>query len=542
MAPIGTHNVEVFATDENGNTESCSFNLIVEDLTAPIISVCAPTQNVIVDSNCEGQIADYTSLITATDNCTSVGNLTVSQSPIAGTIISTNTQVTISVSDENGNSTDCQVSVNLLDNIAPNVTCPGNQILAINSSCEYTVPDLSGMVTGMDNCSAFADMTMVQSPVSGATAGGITSVLITLFDEQGNQAQCTTTLVPDDNDIPTITCPNPAPVDLGNGCDYTTPNFTSGTLVLDNCPNFTLNQTPVAGTILNPGSNDFTITVTDAGGNTASCSFILEISETVVPTITCPSNISTCDSIITYSDPTFNDNCFAFISQTDITGLSSGSVFPPGTTTLEYAVTDSSGNMAMCTFDIEVLESPSQAIILEDTISICDANSTVLSAENIAAGTGEWTVLSGSGNLNNPFATSTGVNNLSNGESIFVWTVSATCGSNEDTIVVITGETPLPAVIQDDTIYACSFESIALSANAPVIGSGMWSSNSGITFSSPNNFNTNAALSSEGWQLATFTVSSGGCPTTSDSIMIFSSSQATIFNSAITGIFKNNSW
>jgi gliding motility-associated-like protein len=540
LLPVGVHAIEVFATDDNGNSSSCIFNITVEDQTPPVISACAPVQSTNVDANCEGQIGDYTSLITASDNCSAVGNLIVTQSPVSGTTITSNTQVTITVTDEQGNSEDCLVSVNLVDNTDPTATCPGNQTLTINSSCEYTVPDLSGLVSGTDNCSAFTDMTIIQSPITGATADGVTSVLITLIDEQGNQDQCTTTLVPDDTDAPTITCPSPGPVDLGAGCDYATPNFASGTLVLDNCPNFTLTQSPVTGTILNPGSNNITITVTDAGGNEASCSFILEISETVAPTITCPSNISICDSVVTYSDPTFNDNCFAYLTQTDMTGLSSGSVFPTGITTLDYSVADSSGNMAMCSFDVEVLESPSPAIILEDTLIVCDANSGIISAESISQGTGTWSVVSGGGNFNNPFAPTTGVNNLMDGESVFVWTVTATCGSDDDTLVVITGDAPLPAVIQDDTIYACSFESIALSANAPVIGTGMWSSNSAITFSSPNNFNTNAALSSEGWQMATFTVSSGGCPTTSDSVMIFSSTQAIISNMDTTVCLEND--
>lgn len=539
---VGTHTIEIFATDDNANTSSCTFDLTVEDQTPPTISVCAPTQSVLVDANCEGQIGDYTSLITASDNCSAAAALTVVQSPASGTTISSNTQVTITVTDEQGNSTDCQFSVNLTDDIDPIATCPGDQTLAINSSCEYTVPDLSGLVSATDNCSAFANMTVVQSPVAGATAGGITTVLVTVFDEQGNQGQCTTTLIPDDNDPPTITCPSPAPVDLGASCDYTVPNYTSGTLVLDNCSNFTLSQSPVAGSTINPGLNDITITVTDAGGNTASCSFILQVTESTAPTITCPSNISTCDTVITYSDPTFNDNCFAYLTQIDMTGLSSGSVFPTGTTTLEYMVADSSGNTATCTFDIEVLESPSPAIIMEDTMFICDGNSGILMAESITQGTGTWSVVSGSGNFNNPFASATGVNNLADGESIFVWTVTATCGSDDDTVVVITADAPLPAVIQADTIYACSFNSVALSANAPVIGSGEWSSNTGLTFSTPDNFNTNATIAGEGWQMATFTVSSGGCPTTSDSVMIFASTQAVISNPDTTVCLENDAF
>lgn len=540
LLAVGTHTIEVFVTDEAGNTSSCTFDITVEDQTPPTISACAPTQTITVDSNCEGQIGDYTSLITASDNCSATGNLTVSQSPASGTTISTSTLITITVTDEQGNSTDCQFSVNLQDNIDPVVTCPGNQTVSINSSCQYTVPDLSGLVSGTDNCSALADMTIVQSPVAGATDGGITTVLITLYDEQGNQDQCTTTLIPDDNDPPTITCPSPSPIDLGSSCDYTVPNYTSGTLVLDNCSNYTLSQSPLAGSTLNPGSNEVTVTVVDAGGNTASCSFFLEITESVAPTITCPGNISTCDPVVSYSDPTFNDNCFAFLTQTDVTGLSSGSTFPNGITTLEYTVADSSGNTATCTFDIEVLESPSPAVILEDTLFVCDANSTIISALDITQGSGLWTVISGSATINNPFAATSGVNGLTSGETIFVWTVTATCGSDDDTLVVVQANSPLPAVIQADTLYACSFENIALSANAPVIGSGTWTGDTGLSFTTPNNFNTNAIVAGNGWHMATFTVSSGGCASTSDSVMIFSSTQAAISNSDTTVCLEND--
>src|SRR5690606_27828033 len=136
--------------------------------------------------------------------------------------------------------------------------------------------------------------------------------------------------------------------------------------VIDNCSNYSIDQSPAPGTTVQTGATDIMLTVTDAGGNTASCTFALTVIETEVPTITCPTDISTCDPLVNYTDPLFNDNCFAFITQTDNTGYTSGAIFPIGQTVLEYTVSDSSGNTDNCTFIVEILDYPSQATILED--------------------------------------------------------------------------------------------------------------------------------------------------------------------------------
>ncbi|MFZ0596234.1 MAG: HYR domain-containing protein [Flavobacterium sp.] len=56
-------------------------------------------------------------------------------------------------------------------------------------------------------------------------------------------------------------------------------------------------------------------------------------------------------------------------SQTDVTGLTSGSVFPVGTTTLKYTATDKSGNSSSCSFDITVKD-------IEKPVITCAANQT----------------------------------------------------------------------------------------------------------------------------------------------------------------------
>ena len=524
--PAGTSQITFEYEDESGNSSSCDVAVTVIDDVNPVITLCPPSVSIVVDANCSATLGDYVGDLTATDNCTSVGNLTISQSPIPGTVISASQMVTMTVTDEEGNAEQCAFTASISDTTSPVVTCPSDIQLAINSNCEYVTPDFGPSITGTDNCSALANMTISQNPLAGTTQNGITVVLITLTDEQGNGSQCNTTITPIDNQAPQITCPTPAPIDNGTACDFVLPYYGTSAPVIDNCSNFTITQSPAQGTIVQTGTTQITLTVTDAGGNQAMCTFSLEVNENQAPTITCPSNISSCDPIVTYVDPTFNDNCFAFLAQTDATGLSSGDAFPIGITSLEYTVADSSGNTASCTFNVEILEYPNANIAL-DTIALCGVNSAFLQAD---PANGEWTVLSGSGSFNNQFANETGVNNLPFGTSEFIWTVAtASCGTDSDTITVVNSMAPSPANVQD-TFIACGVTEANLFTATPSSGTGMWTTLQGGTIVNPTSPVTTVTNLTSGWNDLIWTVSSPGCPSNSDTLRILSSGNVQIFH------------
>ncbi len=526
LLPPGTQNITLTATDQNGNTGNCTFALTVADQVAPLIS-CPVFQNVPVNGNCSAILPNFSGLLTVSDNCSSNSALTFTQAPSVGSVINGNTQVTIGVTDAAGNSNTCAFTAVAIDATAPSLQCPTSSAININSSCQYLVPDLSNLVTGADNCSSFANMALTQNPIAGQVSEGMTAVLFTLTDQQGNASTCITMLTPNDTEVPTITCPNPSDIN-GSACNYTLPFYGTTALVLDNCPGFTITQTPAQGTNLNSGTHIITLDVTDAGGNTASCSFDLGIYENISPSITCPPNSSVCDPLVTYPTPVINDNCFAYLTQTDNTGLSSGDVFPVGITTLTYMVADSSGNSQICSFDIEVLEYPSDAQILEDTISLCEITNSIISAQAPTSGTGIWTVATGQGTLNNQFASTTGINNLGDGTNLLVWTVnSASCGSSADSLYVIVSNTPLPTPV-GDTIFACDLDIIQLAATNPVYGIGTWSSTTNSSILSPNSPNSSVTNLSPGWNYFVWTITSGTCPTTADTLEVYATEVASI--------------
>lgn len=527
----GTQNVTLTVSDQAGNSANCVFSLGITDQSAPV-ALCPPNQLVYADAACTATITDYTSLVSANDNCTALGALTIAQTPPAGTSISGDTPISIQVTDGAANLATCSFYVLLIDTINPIVSCPGDQLMNINANCEFTVPDLSSLVGGSDNCTSLGSMTITQNPPAGLLESGLTPVLITLTDAQGNGSTCWTNLLPIDNVPPTITCPNPAPVDNGTNCTFILPDYGSSAIVLDNCSSFSINQVPAPGSSVIVGSNTIQLTVIDAGGNSASCTFDLSVLENEAPVIICPASIAGCNPLVTYNDPTFSDNCAVSVYQSDLSGLTSGMSFPVGITALEYTAVDSSGNTQTCSFTVEVFDYPAPAVIAEDTISLCAQTSLVINADPIASGTGLWTLESGFGTFNNQFANQTGVNNLGTGVNVFVWTVSsAACGFTSDTLVVINSAIDLPASTQD-TIISCAQSQIILEANAPLYGQGMWTTNGSAVINDIHSPSTQGYLNNSGWQYFVWTISNGACPETHDTVFVLGNLKPEILTSS----------
>ena len=540
---LGANEVFMIGEDESGNTGTCSFTITVEDNTAPIIIDCAPNQTLPLQANCEGILDDYTSLVNATDECDVVVDLVITQNPLPGTVVSSDLSVTITVEDLNGNSSQCVFNVVVEDQEAPIINCPIDTVIVINAICEYGAPDLTGIVSGLDNCSLLADMTIVQTPIAGTTLSGIDQIEVTLTDENGNATSCFVSTIPDDNIAPVITCPADVVINNGTICDYTLPDYALTTVVVEECPNFTLVQLPAAGDVVSAGSHIIEMIVTDAGGNESSCSFNLDVIENVDPLITCPANIVQCDPDITYSDPTVSDNCaVSSVDQIDVSGFTSGDTFPVGVTIQTYEVADASGNTASCSFTIEVLESPDVAEILTTTVSLCDTTSLVLNANLPQAGTGEWSVLTGGASLNNQFSNNTGANNLDFGVNQFVWEItSALCGSTSDTLTVVVYQQPFPASVPNDTLLKCNDTLINITGNSPNAGQGNWySTNPSVNFLNSAQSNTVAFNLSDGWNDMIWEISNGSCQVTTDTIRVFSTPQATIQNNDTTLCIENN--
>lgn len=501
------------------------------------VATCPPNQTIYTDASCQAIVGNYVSLATATDNCASGNDFTFTQNPPAGTVITTNTAIQITVADMEGNTGSCSFTALAIDTLKPAVTCQVSMTLPVNSACEFSVPDLAPTVAITDNCTTGSNFTFTQNPTVGSIASGITNVFITVTDQGGNSSVCGTRIYPDDQIAPVVTCPANATIDNDVACSYLMTNYIPSVTVVESCPNYTIYQNPPAGATLGTGQHPVTFTVTDEMGNEGTCTFYLDIIENIPPVITfCPTSVATCNPVVTFSQVTGSDNCGnILVTQTDASGLHSGSTFPVGITPMQFTVSDSSGNTAVCNFNIEVYEFPGAANVTTDDISLCVVNNATIAATPVTSGTASWSQIAGTGNIADPSQASTTVSNLSNGINTFVWTVSTQhCGTNRDTVSVNVYQNPTPANLPNDTTYACSALTSLLLGNFPTSGTPHWTTLQGANIVNPNQHNTVANSMAPGWNDFIYTISSGSCPSSSDTLSIY-------FNNPASGITPDTS-
>ena len=87
---------------------------------------------------------------------------------------------------------------------------------------------------------------------------------------------------------PVLTCTGPFAADLAGDCSYLVPDYTGLTSVTDDCDGATVSQSPAAGsTVSGAGAHTITFTATDAGGNTATCSTTLTLTDITAPNAVC---------------------------------------------------------------------------------------------------------------------------------------------------------------------------------------------------------------------------------------------------------------
>ena len=159
----------------------------ITDNTDPVINTCAADTLVTLDADCEYSLPDFTH--DADLSITECNTYWVTQSPVAGSIISDTTTVTLTVTDEYGNTATCDFEVNTTDNTDPVInTCAADTLVILDADCEFTLPDFTADADlSITECSTYG---VTQSPVAGSIISDTTTVTLTVTDEYGNTATC----------------------------------------------------------------------------------------------------------------------------------------------------------------------------------------------------------------------------------------------------------------------------------------------------------------------------------------------------------------
>jgi|GEM_PF-6809915 len=219
---------------------------------------------------------------------------------------------------------------------------------------------------------------------SGCASLGTHSINVSFKDPFGRTTNCSATLTVVDNVAPAIACPPTLVVPLPAGQCTANPSLTNPTILQENCTvaSIASNATPN----LPVGSTNVTWTVTDQGGNAATCVQTVTVVDQVVPTISCPPGLTLVNTLglcgvssqipqIVGTPASAFDNC----GLPTVTN-NAGPIIPVGTNILTWKATDFSGNMATCTQTITVSDVEPPTIVTCPSTIVAQAQLTACQA------------------------------------------------------------------------------------------------------------------------------------------------------------------
>lgn len=241
---------------------------------APDCSGAQITGAIVANNQCNATISG--------DNVTGVTDLdsrpTISVSPQF--ITYGDNLVTITAIDADNNMCQKDVTVTVVDNTLPKITCHNITVSTDIDLCgaNVTVP----MPTVTDNCknegfSLYNDYTQ-SGDANGFYPLGQTQVVWTVTDIGGNQRSCTQKITVVDSVPPTITCADTTVTSDPGTCDATI--VLDAPTVFDNCAVSTIfNNFGTLGSAISfpPGETTVIWTATDANNNQSSCSMTVTV-------------------------------------------------------------------------------------------------------------------------------------------------------------------------------------------------------------------------------------------------------------------------
>jgi len=363
--PVGVSTIEFTVTDVNNNTNTCTFTITVNDTEDPI-AVC---QDITIQLDATGNATIDPSDIDggSTDNCT---NVTLSASQTAFTCADVgDVQVTLTVTDDAGNTDTCIAIVTVEDVTNPTVVCQDITV-ELDANGEVVVDPLDIIVSADDACGIVS--TVVIPDTFDCSNVGDNTVTVIVTDPSGNVASCTATVTVEDNILPTVTC-----------MDITLPLGPDGTASItpDDVATFSDNcgiQT-TAVDIEDFDCSDIGTPVTvmvfaqDVNGNLNACMAVVTVVDELGPEVTCPADqtVDPGPNNLQYEVPDYwaNGEATATDNCTDPVDIFSqdpapGTLLEDGVYTVTLCATDDYGNESCCEFELTVesilnIDSPS---------------------------------------------------------------------------------------------------------------------------------------------------------------------------------------
>ena len=382
---VGSYDITVTTTDENGNSETTTFTIDVEDTTKPTVeSVADQTQEIntkIEPIKIEARDNSGQAVTNKVDGLPDGVTFDEATNTISGTPSEVGSYtVTVTTTDESGNATETTFTIDVEDTTKPTVEDIANQTQEVNTEIEpikIEATDNSGQavtnkVDGLPDGVTFDEAT---NTISGTPSEvGSYDITVTTTDENGNSETTTFTIDVEDTTKPTVesvadqtqevnTEITPITIESEDNSGQTVTNKVDG---LPDGVTFDEATNTISGTPSKVGSYDITVTTTDENGNSETTTFTIDVEDTTKPTV--ESVADQTQEVNTEINPIkieATDNSGQAVTN-KVEGLPAGITFDEATNTISgtpsevgsYTVTvtttDENGNATETTFTIDV--------------------------------------------------------------------------------------------------------------------------------------------------------------------------------------------
>ena len=362
-ANVGANNVTLTVTDVNGNSSTCTAVVTVEDNVAPA-AVC---QNITVQLDASGNVSITAGDVDggSTDAC-GIATTSIDVTDFTCADIGPN-NVTLTVTDVNGNSSTCVAVVIVEDDLPPTIVCPANITASTDvGMCSAAVS--FPMAIGLDNCSVTVSQT------AGLASGsdfpvGVSTVEFTATDGSGNTTICSFTITVTDNELPTMVCQNiTIQLDASGNASISASDIDGGSS--DPCGIATISVSPSTFDCSDVGDNPVVLTVTDINGNSNTCTAIVTVEDITPPIAVCQNITVELDPVTgtvtidgTDVDGGSTDACGIDTYVLDIDTFDCSNI---GDNTVILTVTDVNGNVSTCTAVVTVEDNTSPELVCQD--------------------------------------------------------------------------------------------------------------------------------------------------------------------------------